>query len=214
MISSANDIICNSITSTMITPNQLTTNLMNIRQSKILFIETDIELNAFITNYAINNDTNQIIDWTRVANDFKGIGISIDVNKIHNLNHLEKNYGNWIKEIGFNRFIEFPKDLKVETDSEAESKIETTDKADSESDSESNENPNTIRYFKMIDPVTGQASGRFTGYTAKQAASKIFTKMLQKCKIDNNQLHPNLLFICENPHKDLLEKYFIMKLLE
>lgn len=40
------------------------------------------------------------------------------------------------------------------------------------------------RFFKMIDPKTGKSTGRYTGDTPKQAASKGFTKMLQKLNID------------------------------
>lgn len=38
------------------------------------------------------------------------------------------------------------------------------------------------RYFKLINPKTGKSYGRYTGDTPKQAASKGFTKMLQKLK--------------------------------
>lgn len=38
------------------------------------------------------------------------------------------------------------------------------------------------RYFKLIDPETGLSFGRYTGDTPKQAASKGFTKMVQKLK--------------------------------
>ena len=40
------------------------------------------------------------------------------------------------------------------------------------------------RYFKLINPKTGKSYGRYTGDTPKQAASKGFTKMLQKLKND------------------------------
>jgi len=42
------------------------------------------------------------------------------------------------------------------------------------------------RYFKMIDIKTGKSYGRYTGETPKQAASKSFTKLLQKLK-DNGK---------------------------
>jgi hypothetical protein len=44
------------------------------------------------------------------------------------------------------------------------------------------------RYFKLIDAKTGKSYGRYTGDTPKQAASKGFTKMLQKLKSDGK--HP------------------------
>jgi len=40
------------------------------------------------------------------------------------------------------------------------------------------------RYFKLIDAKTGRSYGRYTGDTPKQAASKGFTKMLQKMKVE------------------------------
>jgi hypothetical protein len=39
------------------------------------------------------------------------------------------------------------------------------------------------RYFKLIDAKTGKSYGRYTGDTPKQAASKGYTKMIQKMKI-------------------------------
>jgi hypothetical protein len=45
------------------------------------------------------------------------------------------------------------------------------------------------RYFKLIDPKTNKSYGRYTGDTPKQAASKGFTKMLQKLK-QNNKTPP------------------------
>ena len=44
------------------------------------------------------------------------------------------------------------------------------------------------RYFKLIDAKTGRSYGRYTGDTPKQAASKGFTKMLQKLKTEGK--HP------------------------
>lgn len=38
------------------------------------------------------------------------------------------------------------------------------------------------RYFKLIDPKNKQSFGRYTGATPKQAASKAYTKLLQKLK--------------------------------
>lgn len=38
------------------------------------------------------------------------------------------------------------------------------------------------RYFRLIDPKTGHSFGRYTGDTPKQAASKGYTKILQKLK--------------------------------
>ena len=43
------------------------------------------------------------------------------------------------------------------------------------------------RYFKLIDPSSGKSHGRYTGDTPKQAASKGFTKMLQKLKIEGKK---------------------------
>lgn len=43
------------------------------------------------------------------------------------------------------------------------------------------------RYFKLIDAKTGGSYGRYTGDTPKQAASKGYTKMLQKLKSEGKQ---------------------------
>jgi hypothetical protein len=44
------------------------------------------------------------------------------------------------------------------------------------------------RFFKLYDAKTKTSYGRYTGYTPKQAASKGFTKMVQKYKNDGKQL--------------------------
>jgi Non-histone chromosomal protein MC1 len=47
------------------------------------------------------------------------------------------------------------------------------------------EKTDSIRYFKLIDTETNTALGRFTGETPKQAASKAFTKIIQKLRVQN-----------------------------
>jgi hypothetical protein len=42
---------------------------------------------------------------------------------------------------------------------------------------------NRERYFKIIDPETGESYGRYTGDTPKQAASKGYTKLLQRFRM-------------------------------
>lgn len=43
------------------------------------------------------------------------------------------------------------------------------------------------RYFKIINPDTGMTTGRYTGDTPKQAASKGYTKLLQKYREKKQQ---------------------------
>lgn len=46
-----------------------------------------------------------------------------------------------------------------------------------------------LRYFSQIDPETGARLGRYSGYTAEQAASKAFTQTwLQKNKDTDNEI--------------------------
>lgn len=45
----------------------------------------------------------------------------------------------------------------------------------------------TERYFKLIDAKTGKSYGRYIGGTPKQAASKGYTKMLQKLKANGKK---------------------------
>ena len=47
------------------------------------------------------------------------------------------------------------------------------------------------RYFKLVDLKTGKSHGRYTGDTPKQAASKGFTKMLQKLKTEGKKAPKN-----------------------
>lgn len=66
-------------------------------------------------------------------------------------------------------------------------------KNDESSDNENEEGEEEVekkhhRYFKLIDDKTGKSRGRYTGDTPKQAASKAFTKMLQKLKTENKKL--------------------------
>ena len=58
----------------------------------------------------------------------------------------------------------------------------SSDSASSSEDLQLNHNKPKIRYFKMVDPSTGNSFGRFTGVTPRQAASKAFTTLLQKRK--------------------------------
>ncbi|MEM3063476.1 MAG: non-histone chromosomal MC1 family protein [Nitrososphaerota archaeon] len=44
------------------------------------------------------------------------------------------------------------------------------------------------RYFKLIDVETGKSYGRYTGDTPKQAASKSYTKLLQKLREEGKAL--------------------------
>ena len=46
------------------------------------------------------------------------------------------------------------------------------------------------RFFKLVDPETGETSGRYTGKTPKQAASKGYTKRLKKYK-EEGKKHPH-----------------------
>lgn len=45
-----------------------------------------------------------------------------------------------------------------------------------------------VRYFKLINIKSGKTNGRYTGDTPKQAASKAYTKMVQKYKKDKKNL--------------------------
>lgn len=76
---------------------------------------------------------------------------------------------------------------------DCESKYEINDSNGSESDCESNEDidENTIKYYTLIDPITGKGSGRFCGYTPRQAAAKAFTKMILISKKNNENVSEN-----------------------
>lgn len=50
--------------------------------------------------------------------------------------------------------------------------------------------PAKERFFKLVDPETGETSGRYTGKTPKQAASKGYTKRLKKYK-EEGKKHPH-----------------------
>lgn len=65
---------------------------------------------------------------------------------------------------------------RIELEAEAEPEDEMED-PEAEEETEKGD-----RYFKLIDPETGLSFGRYTGDTPKQAASKGFTKMVQKLK--------------------------------
>jgi len=46
--------------------------------------------------------------------------------------------------------------------------------------------PPKQRYYKLIDPATGEACGRYAGQTPKHAASKAFTNLVKKEKYESN----------------------------
>lgn len=64
--------------------------------------------------------------------------------------------------------------------------VSTTNKKTKDSSMKGSKTPkkteNGERYFKLIDAKTGKSYGRYTGDTPKQAASKGYTKMIQKMK--------------------------------
>lgn len=66
-------------------------------------------------------------------------------------------------------------------------KMNVKDEKDEDDEEEDGEEKN-YRYFKLINERTGKASGRYTGDTPKQAASKGFTKILQKLKAEGKKL--------------------------
>ena len=55
------------------------------------------------------------------------------------------------------------------------------------------------RYFKLINPKTGESFGRYTGATPKQAASKGYTKILEKLQKDGAKIpKETLLYLRES----------------
>lgn len=60
-------------------------------------------------------------------------------------------------------------------------------------------NQKAARYFKMLNPKTGESSGRYTGDTPKQAASKGFTKMVQRMNSDGKKIpHQSTIYLRES----------------
>jgi Non-histone chromosomal protein MC1 len=51
-----------------------------------------------------------------------------------------------------------------------------------------NPDKNLNRYFESINLETGEVFGRFTGQTPKQAASKAFTSLVQKLRVQNKSV--------------------------
>ncbi|XWV24542.1 hypothetical protein QJ856_gp1249 [Tupanvirus deep ocean] len=56
------------------------------------------------------------------------------------------------------------------------------DNHSSDSESEDSGQASKIKFFKMIDPKTGESLGRFSGSTADHAAYKAFIKIMQNKK--------------------------------
>lgn len=65
-----------------------------------------------------------------------------------------------------------------------------------------------VRYFKLINAKTGEAYGRYTGVTPKQAASKGFTKMLQKMKSENKKLPKQCVIYLRESTRNSAKKYY------
>lgn len=64
------------------------------------------------------------------------------------------------------------------------------------------------RYFKLIDAKTGRSFGRYTGDTPKQAASKGYTKMLQKLRTEGkNPPKQSTIYLRESTRGSLRKVY-------
>lgn len=70
-------------------------------------------------------------------------------------------------------------------------------------------NRHGVRYYKVVDNITGIGQGRITGETPKQAASKAFTSFLKKRK-ENNEKIPvdHIIQIRESTRGSKRESYF------
>ncbi|XWV25776.1 hypothetical protein QJ857_gp1312 [Tupanvirus soda lake] len=175
------------------------------RINKYLFIETIESFDAFTQNYGILNEYGVInIKWNLVSKDFKGIGISSELVDDRYLvtYFFGKEYPSWWNaEYYFEDFIEFSnvkledvnqiittKSLTPTTNTIIDSECSDSDENSSNNFNNTKPSPNKVRYFKLIDTTTGKASGRYTGNTPKQAASKSFTSMLQKFKTNGIEI--------------------------
>ena len=76
-------------------------------------------------------------------------------------------------------------ELSEEVSEQSEEVSQENSEEDSDIDSEQEggedeEEENPKRYFKGVDPKTGELTGRYSGLTPKQGASKYYTKITQK----------------------------------
>uniref|UniRef100_A0A6G6ACE0 Uncharacterized protein n=1 Tax=Borely moumouvirus TaxID=2712067 RepID=A0A6G6ACE0_9VIRU len=64
------------------------------------------------------------------------------------------------------------------------------------------------RYFKLVDPKTNESYGRYTGGTPKQAASKAYTKTLQKLKSEKKPIPKQSTIILRESTRGSPRKYY------
>lgn len=79
------------------------------------------------------------------------------------------------------------KSSKSKSPKSKSSKSKSKSKSKSSSKSKKDSDECKKRYFKLIDPKTGKGCGRYTGDTPKQAASKGYTKKIQKLKLQGKK---------------------------
>ncbi|AGF85475.1 hypothetical protein QJ854_gp307 [Moumouvirus goulette] len=64
------------------------------------------------------------------------------------------------------------------------------------------------RYFKLVDPKTNESYGRYTGGTPKQAASKAYTKTIQKLKSEKKPIPKQSTIILRESTRGSPRKYY------
>ena len=144
----------------LITPDHLTCDLLCINKSKILFIESDKDFDAFTHKYGYVDITDALkIRWDYVTEDFSGIGVSPNTNRFYYVTFLGKDYVSWLSEIGLNKFVTF-------------SKIEAT-VAPIETKSETKGAPAKKSRFTRL----GNSIGKFTGLGSKKTTNKAFANV-------------------------------------
>lgn len=77
----------------------------------------------------------------------------------------------------------------------------------SNSDDETEKPHLEMRYFKVVDPITGKGSGRYSGLSPKMAASKAYTKYLQNIRNSHQITLNHTLFVYVNRLEDVNVKF-------
>ena len=177
---------------TIISPIELTIDVDH-PDCKVLFIGSVESFDRFTNKYGyIDFDNGLGIKWNDVSSDFIGFGLGDIIEDrfltapFNGVDHTSW----WDIEYSIDSFILFENDAKG-SDSDSGSDTGSDSNSDSESDKEEQQESTSpvarvARFFKLINPETGESTGRFTGYTPRQAASKAFTKMLQYKKLSGD----------------------------
>lgn len=165
--------------------------------------------NEFISNY-INNKLDENArrsDMNYELHECKQFCyVSVPQGWCEGVIRLYRNQNDDITAIEIKFGDEKEEENKSDKSESEDEKSEPKEEKKSDSDEEIKEEKPRERYFKLINNQTGAVSGRFSGVTPKQAATKALTKLVKQTKKKDSDSEKEE--SKESDHEEVKERYF------